>query len=300
MNAGADGVARRSASASTRACPAARCGLAPSLGHVRAAELGRPGGGSGCGARARARRPAVRSRRTCPAMNRWHRVWNTQPDGGFAGLGISPASRMRRDGSPSTLGTADSSASVYGWWGPSKICVGAADLLHPPEVHHDDAVGEVAHDAEVVADEQVARRLGRLQLGEQVEDRRLHRHVEGARRLVADDDARIAGERPGDRDALLQPARQLARAACRGAGATAATPRPSSRPGPRRPCPLTPVSLCTDRLRMRRTLQLRLSAESGFWNTICIGPHGRRRRGRSALRGNGWSSRLISLPSSGA
>ena len=56
-----------------------------------------------------------------PSMNRWQRVWNTQPDGGLAGLGISPSRRMRSDGSPSTLGTADSSASVYGWCGPSKI-----------------------------------------------------------------------------------------------------------------------------------------------------------------------------------
>ena len=56
-----------------------------------------------------------------PWMNRWQRVWNTHPHGGWAGLGISPLSRMRRDGSPSTLGTADSNASVYGWCGPSKI-----------------------------------------------------------------------------------------------------------------------------------------------------------------------------------
>ena len=83
-------------------------------------------------------------------------------------------------------------------------------LLEPPEVHHDDAVGEVAHDPEVVADEQVARRLRRLQVRQQVEDRGLDRHVEGARRLVAHDDAGIAGERPGDRDTLLQPARELA------------------------------------------------------------------------------------------
>ena len=54
-------------------------------------------------------------------MKRWQRVWNTQPDGGLAGLGISPDSRIRSLGSPSTLGTADSNASVYGWCGPLKI-----------------------------------------------------------------------------------------------------------------------------------------------------------------------------------
>ena len=31
-----------------------------------------------------------------------------------------------------------------------------------------------------------------------------------------------------------------------------------------------PVSFSTLRIRMRRTDQLRLSAESGFWNTICM------------------------------
>ncbi len=34
--------------------------------------------------------------------------------------------------------------------------------------------------------------------------------------------------------------------------------------------PLMPVSFSTLRIRMRRTDQLRLSAESGFWNTICM------------------------------
>ena len=48
-----------------------------------------------------------------------------------------------------------------------------------------------------------------LEVGQQVEDRGLHRHVERRGRLVADDDPGIAGERARDRDALLEPARQL-------------------------------------------------------------------------------------------
>ena len=58
---------------------------------------------------------------------------------------------MRGLTSPSTLGTADSSASVYGWFGPSNRVSDSADLLDPAEVHHRDPVGEVADDAEVVA-----------------------------------------------------------------------------------------------------------------------------------------------------
>ena len=51
--------------------------------------------------------------------------------------------------------------------------------------------------------------LLRLQLDEEVEDRRLHRHVERGGRLVADDELRLARERPRDRHALLEPAREL-------------------------------------------------------------------------------------------
>ena len=53
-------------------------------------------------------------------MTRGQRVLKTQPDGGLAGLGISPSRMIRRRSSPSTFGTADSSASVYGWFGPRK------------------------------------------------------------------------------------------------------------------------------------------------------------------------------------
>ena len=48
------------------------------------------------------------------------RVWKRQPDGGLAGLGMSPLRMIRRrDRSvrASGTGTADSSAIVYGWRG---------------------------------------------------------------------------------------------------------------------------------------------------------------------------------------
>ena len=50
-----------------------------------------------------------------------------------------------------------------------------------------------------------------LQLDEQVEDRGLHRDVERRGRLVADDELRVAREGAGDRDALLEPTRELHR-----------------------------------------------------------------------------------------
>ena len=50
---------------------------------------------------------------------RGHRVWNTQPLGGSAADGISPVRRIRDGRSPSRDGTAENSASVYGWCGPA-------------------------------------------------------------------------------------------------------------------------------------------------------------------------------------
>ena len=63
--------------------------------------------------------------------------------------------------------------------------------------------------------------------------------------------------------------------------------------------PLTPVSLTTARFRMRRTVQLRLSAESGFWKTIWMARLVE--AGRSALLpAIGSPSSVTSLPASGA
>ena len=51
---------------------------------------------------------------TPSGSRRGQRVWKTQPGGGSAADGISPDSRIRSVCSPSRLGTAYSSASVYG------------------------------------------------------------------------------------------------------------------------------------------------------------------------------------------
>ena len=46
---------------------------------------------------------------------------------------------------------------------------------------------------------------------EQLEDLRLHRHVERRRRLVGDEEVRLVGERHGDHHALALPAGKLVR-----------------------------------------------------------------------------------------
>ena len=87
------------------------------------------------------------------------------------------------------------------------------DLDDLAEVHDRDPVGDVADDGEVVGDEQVGQPEVRLEPLEQVDDLRLDRHVEGADRLVADDDLGLDGERPGDADALALAAAELVRIA---------------------------------------------------------------------------------------
>ena len=93
--------------------------------------------------------------------------------------------------------------------GPAEDRLGVADLLDPTEVHDGDPIGEVADHAEIVRDQQITRLALGLELREDVQDRSLDRHVERARRLVGHDDARVARERPGDRDALFQASGEL-------------------------------------------------------------------------------------------
>ena len=88
--------------------------------------------------------------------------------------------------------------------------IGVAHLHEPAEIQDGDPIGQVPHDAQVVRDEHVRDAFDRLHVGEQVQDRGLHRDIERGRGLVADHQARLAGERARDGDALLQPARQLA------------------------------------------------------------------------------------------
>ena len=87
------------------------------------------------------------------------------------------------------------------------------DLGDLAEVHHHHPVGDVPDDVQVVRDEDVGEPEVALQVLEQVEDLRLHRHVEGGDRLVADDQLRVDGERARDADPLALPAGELVREA---------------------------------------------------------------------------------------
>jgi hypothetical protein len=88
-----------------------------------------------------------------------------------------------------------------------------ASLDDAPLVHDRDMVGHVAHDAEVVSDQQHRHAALALQAAQELQDLRLHRHVECRRRLVGDQQIRVVGQRHGDHDALALSARQLVRIA---------------------------------------------------------------------------------------
>ena len=77
---------------------------------------------------------------------------------------------------------------------------------------------DVAHHGEVVSDEEIGEAEPLLQLLQQIDDLALDRHVERRNGLVADDDARVDGERPGDADALALPAGELVGVAQRHVG----------------------------------------------------------------------------------
>jgi hypothetical protein len=93
--------------------------------------------------------------------------------------------------------------------GEERVAVG--HLHHLPEVHHGDAMADVAHDRQVVRHEQVREAELRLQVHQQVHHLRLHRDVERGDGLVADDQLGIQREGAGDAEALPLAARELVR-----------------------------------------------------------------------------------------
>ena len=69
------------------------------------------------------------------------------------------------------------------------------------------------HDLQVVADEQVAQVVRLLQIAQQIDDLRLHGHVERRGGLVEHHEARAQDHRPSDGDALALTAGKLVRIA---------------------------------------------------------------------------------------
>ena len=95
-----------------------------------------------------------------------------------------PARSRCRGASGSGTGIADSSARVYGCCGAANsAAVGPISTIFP-RIHHRDAAADVLDQPQVVRDEQIGQLQPLLQIHQQVDDLRLHRHVERRDRFV--------------------------------------------------------------------------------------------------------------------
>ena len=89
--------------------------------------------------------------------------------------------------------------------------VGGPDLDESAGIHHRDPVADPSDEREVVADVEHGRVQPFLQLGEQVQDPRLDRDVQGGRRLVGDQQLGVRRQRLRDHHALLHATGELVR-----------------------------------------------------------------------------------------
>ena len=162
---------------------------------------------------------------------------------------------------------------------PLVELLGRRELDDLAEVHHRDAVGDVAHDAEVVRDEDVGQRELVLQVVEQVHDLRLDRDVERRDGLVGDDQPRVAARaRARRRCAAAGRPRTRAGSGCSARARARRRPSAPARAAWRR---RATVPWMTSGSAMIAPTRLRgLSEAYGSWKTICIS----RRSGRSARR----------------
>ena len=83
-------------------------------------------------------------------------------------------------------------------------------LLHDlPEIHDRHPVRDMAHQRQVMADEDHGRAAVPLNVEQKRHDRRLHRNVERGDRFIRHDEFRAGGKGARDGDALLLPAGEL-------------------------------------------------------------------------------------------
>ena len=93
----------------------------------------------------------------------------------------------------------------------TKQIARGARLHHLPGVHHDDPVAELRRDGKVVGDEDDGRLQLRADGPKEIEDLRLHAHVQGRRRLVRDQQRWSPGDAHADHDPLRHTAAELVR-----------------------------------------------------------------------------------------
>ena len=162
-----------------------------------------PGSSSGCSVR----------HRSPGTLSRWtQRGWKAHPDGGFSrlggapGIGISFARGVALD-----VGHAGEQAPRVGHPRVREDFLARAVLDRAAGVHDQDVVGHLGHHTQVVGDDDDRRVELALQVLEQVEDLRLHGHVERRGGLVRNEQSGVVDQPHGDHGALPHAAGELVR-----------------------------------------------------------------------------------------
>ena len=106
-------------------------------------------------------------------------------------------------------GTLDTSPRLYGWSGRVTTPATSPSSMMSPGVHHGDPVDDGGDRRQVVGHVHERDAELALQAPHLREDRRLRDHVEAGRRLVEHDHGRLAGDREGEREALLLASGEL-------------------------------------------------------------------------------------------
>lgn len=81
-----------------------------------------------------------------------------------------------------------------------KATGGLSHLHDPAAIHDGDPAADVAHEPQIVSDEDVCELEPFLQLHQQINHLRLHGHVQGGDGLIGDDERRIQCERSRQAD----------------------------------------------------------------------------------------------------
>ena len=106
----------------------------------------------------------------------------------------------------------DQLAGVGLTWVAQHLLDGAV-LDHLAVAQHDDAIGDIGHDAEIMGDEQYAHAALAPEVVDQAEDLALGRDIERGRRLVRDQERRLVRHSHSDHDALALASGQFERIA---------------------------------------------------------------------------------------
>ena len=137
------------------------------------------------------------------------RGWKRQPLTGDSGLGGWPGMPAGSTRSPADVGHGAQQPDAVGVERPVVELGHGAGLGQLPGVHHDRPVAGLGDHRQVVGDEDDGQPELAAQRLQQLQDLRLDHHVEGGGRLVADDQARPAGEGHRDHHPLAHAAAEL-------------------------------------------------------------------------------------------